>query len=75
MCDVKSGGVTQAEKGYEGSTPVVTAYNVYVGGNIVKQTAQEDFLLTSIIHFERYYFTPEYKKLNNVSCEYDHFNG
>ena len=42
---------------------------------LVKQTAQEDFLLTSIIHFERYYFTPEYKKLNNVSREYDRVNG
>ena len=29
---------------------------IYVGGNMVKETAgQEEFLLTTIIHFEHYY--------------------
>ena len=50
-------GVTQVdEKGHEGSTAVVTAYNIYIGWNMVKETTrQEEFLLTTIIHFEHYF--------------------
>ena len=47
-------GVTQVDqKGHEGNTAVVTAYHIYVGGNMVKETArQEDFLLTTIIQLD-----------------------
>ena len=56
MCDVK--GVTQVdEKGHEGSTAVVAAYNIYVGENMFKERARQEFLLTNIIHFEYYYRT------------------
>ena len=50
-------GVTQVdEKGHEGNTAVVTAFNIYVGGNMVKETArQEEFLLTTTVHFEKCY--------------------
>ena len=42
--------VTQVdEKGHEGSTAVVTAYtsNIEVGENMVKETARQEFLLTT----------------------------
>ena len=45
--------VTQVEeKGHEGSTAVVTAYNIHVGENIFKETARREFLLTTTIHFQ-----------------------
>ena len=49
-------GVTQVDqKGHEGNTAVVTAYHIYVGGNMVKETArQEEFLLTTIINCDYY---------------------
>ena len=53
--EAKSRGVTQVdEKGHEGNTAaLVTAYNIYFGGNMVNETArQEEFLLTTITHFE-----------------------
>ena len=43
------------EKGQEGSTAGVTAYGIYVGENMVKETARQEFLLTANIHFELYY--------------------
>ena len=42
------------EKGHDGNTAVVTAYLSYVGGNMVKETAGQEFLLTFIIYFEHY---------------------
>ena len=48
-------GVAQVdEKGHEGNTAVVTAY---VGENMVKETAGQEFLLTTLIYFE-YYMIP-----------------
>ena len=46
------------ERGHEGNTAVVTAYNTYVGGNMVKETAGQELLLTTIIY------------LNNISYSY-----
>ena len=51
-------GVTKVdEKGHEENTAVVTAYNIYPRGNVVKETArEEEFLLTTaaVVHFEQY---------------------
>ena len=40
-------------------TKVTLQYSllIYVGGNMVKETAGQDFLLTTIIYFE-HYITP-----------------
>ena len=50
-------GVTQVdEKKHEGNTAVVTTFNIYVRGNMVKESARQDkFLLTTVIHVEPYY--------------------
>ena len=48
VCDVKSRGRRNDDKGHEGNTAVN-----YVGGNMVKETAGQEFLLT-IIYFEHY---------------------
>ena len=47
--NVTSPGVTPVdEKGHEGNTAVVTAYYIYIGGNMANETArQEGFLLTN----------------------------
>ena len=48
-------GVMQVdEKGHKWNTAVVTPY--LCGGNMVKETAeQEEILLNAIVHFEHYY--------------------
>ena len=47
-------GVTQVDqKGHEGNTAVGTAYNIYVRGNMVKETARQEFLLTTTRYYSR----------------------
>ena len=49
------GGDASWWKGHEGNTAVFITQLVHVGGNTVKETAGQEFLLTTIIYFEHYY--------------------
>ena len=47
------GGAQVDQKGHEGNTAVGTAYNIYVRGNMVKETARQEFLLTTTRYYSR----------------------